>query len=242
MVLICWLCNVEELCFQLVCEDVGIGRYLWLCSSYISSFPISSSLLPPLLPHLLPYLLLSPSPSLPSPLQICCKTQNYTLLPVVTNNTDQCIHEVICPHCKPCYNLWEAAVSRAVLLAGSFGLIFSLTQVTAQWGEEGREGGVGGGGGGGVVFSAITRTNAHMVTCTHTCTHMHTHAHTSPHPHTLTPSQVIGIVLTCWYRNQKDPNANPSAFLWCPSPHSPSLGVCDCDSLHTHTHPHTEGW
>ena len=42
-------------------------------------------------------------------------------------------------------------------------------------------------------------------------THMYTCMHT--HPHTLTPSQVIGIVLTCWYRNQKDPNANPSAFL-----------------------------
>jgi len=41
---------------------------------------------------------------------------------------------VICPDCSPCYNFWEAAVSRAVLLAGSFGLIFSLTQVTAQWG------------------------------------------------------------------------------------------------------------
>jgi len=78
----------------------------------------------------------------------CCQSQNYTALLPIHN----CSRESICQDCRPCFNSWDTHVSNAVLVAGSFGLIFSFTQV-------------------------------------------------------------IGIVLTFWYRNQKDPNANPSAFL-----------------------------
>lgn len=79
----------------------------------------------------------------------CCSKPEYKPLP---NDPNNCTQEVICPECDPCYTSWEDAVSKAVTLAGGFGLVFSLTEV-------------------------------------------------------------IGIVLTCRYRNLKDPNANPSAFL-----------------------------
>lgn len=39
------------------------------------------------------------------------------------------LQEPVCFDCQPCYNSWEKAVSSGVLAAGSFGLIFSLTQI-----------------------------------------------------------------------------------------------------------------
>ena len=111
-----------------VCEQCSLVSYCFSLLPLPSSLPSSS-----------------PSSSPPSPIQSCCDAdnQNYTVLPV-GNNTNQCIHEMICPHCRPCYNFWDKAVSRAVLLAGSFGLIFSFTQVTDSWEEEGRREGGGG--------------------------------------------------------------------------------------------------
>ena len=60
------------------------------------------------------------------------------------------------------------------------------------------------------VFLAQDISNSTAYHTHHSQLGSHTHTHTLTH----TPYvQVIGIILTCRYRNLKDPNANPSAFL-----------------------------
>ena len=68
--------------------------------------------------------------------QRCCHNNEPSI-----NSTDEvcltspvspwvnCTLTLTCPGCDPCYTSWKHAVSQTVWVAGSFGLIFSLTQV-----------------------------------------------------------------------------------------------------------------
>ena len=60
------------------------------------------------------------------PFQKCCSES--VLLPVPCNN--QSLTYVYCPRCVPCYSGWETTLAKGVQLAGGFGFVFGLTQVT----------------------------------------------------------------------------------------------------------------
>ena len=70
--------------------------------------------------------------------QHCChddQPPNVTIandtcnVPFIDAHEHNCTELVQCVKCDPCYTSWKHAVSNTVWVAGSFGLIFSFTQV-----------------------------------------------------------------------------------------------------------------